>query len=479
MLGRQVLAFLPAHVVPAVASFAGVYIFTRVATPAEYGLFALVMSVAQMCQSVLFYWIQVGATRHVDAARLAGTLPALRSAVYRSHATTFAVFAAVFSIALLVLPLESRLRDALWFALAIVGLRSLVAVNQAFARGELRIARFNLVECVQALAQLAFGLALLHLTAARAGALLIGTVAASLLVLSIDLRGIASALRRPTPRSEVVGLLRFGLPLSISFALNYVLATSDRLLVEYFLGSDQVGVYSVAYTLMDRAVSSIFIAVGLAAFPLAIRAYERDGPAGASRQLRENGRLLLALAVPVCLLLMCLSHQLAAVMVGEAFRAEASQIMPWVALAALLAGFQIHFFDHAFHLSRRTTLFLWTTGPAALLNIGLNVLLLPRLGLMGAVWATLASYVVSLAASIVIGARVLKVPLDLPELARVLLAGAVMVIAVVALDVPGSVPGLAAASVVAVLVFGAMGVGLDVAGWRTRLGAARTKRSGS
>lgn len=479
MLGRQVLGFLPAHVVPAVASFAGVYIFTRVATPAEYGLFALVMSVAQMCQSVLFYWIQVGATRHVDAARLAGRLPELRSAVYRSHAATFALFAAAFSIALLVLPLESRLRDALWFALAIVGLRSLVAVNQAFARGELRTARFNLVECVQALAQLGFGLLLLQLTAARAGALLVGTVAASLLVLTIDVRAIGSALRRPTPRSEVVALLRFGLPLSVSFALNYVLATSDRLLVEYFLGSGAVGVYSVAYSLMDRAVSSIFIAVGLAAFPLAIRAYERDGPAGASRQLRENGRLLLALAVPTCLLLMCLNRQLAAVMVGEAFRAEASEIMPWVALAALLAGFQIHFFDHAFHLSRRTTLFLWTTGPAALLNIGLNVWLLPRLGLMGAVWATLASYAVSLVASIAVGARVLKVPLDLPELARVLLASAVMVAAVRFADVPGTVAGLAAASGVAVLVFGAMAWALDIAHWRSQLSAARARRSAS
>lgn len=471
MLGRQVLNFLPAQVVPALAAFAGVYLFTRVATPAEYGRFALVTSVAQMCQSVLFYWIQVGATRHLESAREAGTLPALQAAVYRSHALTFLLFAIAYALALCVLPLDAPVRDALWYALLIVGLRSLVMVNQAFHRGELRAGRFNLIECTQAVGQLALGLGLVLLTPARTSGLLLGTVLASLLAASVDFRAVGAALRRPAERSEVLALLRFGLPLSVSFALNYILATSDRLLIEYFLGSGAVGIYSIAYGLMDRAIGSIFVAVSLVAFPLAIRAYERGGALGAGVQLRENGRMLLAVALPCCALLVCLDRQLATVMVGEAFRAEAEAIMPWVALAALLAGFQIHFFDHAFHLSRRTTLFLWSTGPAALLNIVLNLVLLPRMGLMGAVWATLAGYAVSLAASIAIGSRVLRVPLDLAELLRVLLACAAMAAAVRALHASNDVAGLALAFVLALLSYGVAATLLDVAGLRTRLRA--------
>lgn len=476
MLGRQVLRFLPAQVVPAVSSFAAIFVFTRFATPAEYGLFALVMSVATMAQSVLFYWIQVGATRDIEAARASGELPALQSAVYRSHAATFAGFALVYAAVLALLPIDAAVRSALWWAIAIVGLRSLVAVNQAFHRGELRALRFNLIECGQALVQLGLGLALLWLTSARAGALLVATVAASLVVSLVDLPAVWHALRRPVARERVLQLLRFGLPLSVSFALNYVLATSDRLLVEWLLGEAAVGVYSVAYALMDRAVSSIFIAISLAAFPLAIRAYEREGVAGASRQLRANGRLLMAIALPVTTLLMVADRQLAAVMVGEAFREQAVLIMPGVALAALLAGFQIHFFDHAFHLSRRTTLFLWTTGPAAVLNIVLNLVLLPRFGLMGAVAATLASYAVSLAASVAIGARVLKVPLDLPELARVAAACALMAAAVLAARLPANVLGLVEACMIAGAVYAVAAWALDVAGVRARLGRRRLQR---
>ncbi|CAN5754083.1 polysaccharide biosynthesis protein HsfF [soil metagenome] len=472
MLARTVLGFLPAHVVPAAAAFAGVYVFTRLATPAEYGLFALVMSVAQMCQSVLFYWIQVGATRHIEGARRDGTLSALQAAVYRSHALTFALFAGLYVLALLVLPLESRVRDALWFVLLIVGLRSLVSVNQAFHRGELKVARFNTIECALALVQLGLGVALLMVTSwSRSGVMLASVIVASMLVLSIDAPAVLRALRRPASRSEMSTLLRFGLPLSMSFALNYILAASDRLLVEYYLGSGAVGVYSVAYGLMERAVSSLFIAISLAAFPLAINAYEREGTEGATRQLRSNGKMLLAVTLPACTLLICLNEQLAAVMVGEAFRAEAQAIMPWVVVAALLAGFQIHFFDHAFHLARRTSLFVWTTGPAAIINIAANVILLPRLGLMGAVWATLAGYAASLCASVVIGGRVLKVPLDLAETLRVLVACAVMGAVVWMAHVPGSVFGLVEACAWAAASYGGAALLLDIAGAREKLGA--------
>ena len=476
MLGRQVLGFLPAQIVPALASFASVYLFTRFATPAEYGLFALAMSIAQMGQSVFFYWIQVGATRHLDSARLKGTLAELQSAAYRSHALTFAAFAAIYVITLPMLPLDKPLRRALWFALAIVGLRSLVTVNQAFHRGNLNAARFNFIECAQAVAQLGLGLAALLLTSSRAGGLLAGAVIASLLVATIDARAVITALRHPVARAEIVTLLRFGLPLSASFALNYLLSTSDRMLVEYFLGSAAVGVYSVAYSLMDRVISSIFVAVTLAAFPLAIRAFEREGAAAATLQLRDNGRLLLAVVLPAAALLVCLNHQIAAVMVGEAFRGETQAIMPWVVLAALMAGFQLHLFDHAFHLKRRTLLSLCVTGPAALVNIGVNLLLLPRIGLMGAVWATLAGYAVSLAGSIIVGARVMTVPLDLAEMTRVAAACAVMAAVLLTADMPANVTGLAGAFIIAALSYGAAAVALDVAGLRSRLGAMHAKK---
>ena len=478
-LARQVLGFLPSQVVPALASFASIYLFTRHTSPGEYGIFALVMSVVLMAQSVLFYWIQVAVTRHVDAAQRDGQLPALQASAYRCLAGTWLAFSLLFAAAMWLLPLAAELKRGLWLAIPIVGLRSLVVINQAFNRGALRTWRYNLIESGHAVGQLALGWALLQGVAAPSVALLCGTLAAGAAAAAVDVPTLWAALKRGVARAQVLQLLQFGAPLSLGFALNYVLATSDRLLVQWLLGAEAVGVYAVAYGLMDRAVSALFIAISIASYPLAIRAFETGGAAAAQAQMRRTGELLLFITLPVCAALMCLNQQLAAVLVGEAFRADAARLMPWVALAALLAGFQIHFFDHAFHLERRTSLFLWTIGPAALVNVLANLVLLPQVGLIGAAWATLLGYACSLAASVVIGARVFKVPLALGQIARAGAATALMLAVLWARNVPGTVWGLLQAVALGGAVYLLAAWVCNVAGLRGHLSLLTTRLRGA
>lgn len=469
MLLRQVLAFGPGFVVPAAASFAAIYVFTRLASPAEYGVFALVMSVAQLCQAVFFQWIQVSAVRHMEPAVRDGTVPALQAVIHRSNAITTLLFALVYAAAALLWPLTEAMRHALWIGLVIVVLRSAVAANQAFNRGALRSGRYNLIECGQSVGQLAIGTALMWTTDARALAMLAGAALASLLVLMLDLPTMAAALRRHAAGAEMRAMLRFGLPLSASFGLSYVLNAFDRLLIEHFVGTEAVGVYAVAYGLMDRTVGSLFAAISLAAYPLAVRAFEREGPAGASAQLRRNGELLLLVIVPVVALLMCLNRQIAEVMVGEAFRAAARDVMPFIALASLLAGFQLHFFDHAFFLTRRTEMFVWTIGPAALVSVAANLVLLPRIGLMGAAWSALLGYGVAVTTSALAGRRLLRVPLAAGSVLRVAAAAAGMAAAVLAFDPASSVPGLVAAFGLAAASYGACAFALDAGRLRSFL----------
>jgi O-antigen/teichoic acid export membrane protein len=64
-------------------------------------------------------------------------------------------------------------------------------------------------------------------------------------------------------------------------------------------------------------------------------------------------------------------------------------LLPIMSLTALARGLRSHFIDHAFHLSGRPLLMLWTYGPATVLNIALNIYVVPRYGMMGAAWTAL------------------------------------------------------------------------------------------
>jgi O-antigen/teichoic acid export membrane protein len=469
VLFGHVLGYAPANVLPALVSFLSIYVFTRLVSPQEYGRYALVVSVTLLCQAAFFYWLQVGTTRFVARAHKEGRLPALVSTAYRLFLVAAVVLSALYAAALYTIPGARALRAELWLGLALILARSLTALNQAFTRGGLHVWRYNLVECGQSLLGFAIGLLLIKAFKLADAGILLGLIAGALVVALPGLlatRGLAVA---PIDGQDARLLLRFGLPLTAYCAMNYMLATSDRLLVEHFLGPAAVGVYSVSYNLADKAVTSVFLAVSLAAFPLAVSKLEREGPEAARHQLYRNGTALLGLAIPASAGLIALCGPLTSVLVGPSFREEARQILPWIAMASVLCGLQVHFFDHAFHLGRRTELCVFSIGPAVLLNLLFNVLLLPRFGLMGAVYATLAGYAVALAGSILVGRRVFQIRFPFRPLLRVLSASAVMVLVLELLPAPVTTAGLLATILLGAISYGAAAVALDVGGLRAVL----------
>src|SRR5215471_16552123 len=155
------MGYGPANIVPAVVSFLSIYVFTRLVSPEAYGAYALVISVSLLCQAVFFYWLQVGATRFVERARQDGDLPALTAAIYRAFALSSLALALAYVVGMAALPRRPGVvQEALWLGLPLVLARSLTAVGQSFNRGSLRVGRYNVIECGQALLGFGFGLVL-------------------------------------------------------------------------------------------------------------------------------------------------------------------------------------------------------------------------------------------------------------------------------------------------------------------------------
>jgi O-antigen/teichoic acid export membrane protein len=466
MLASHIAGYAPANVVPALFSFLSIYVFTRLVSPEEYGAYALVLSLALLSQALFYYWLQVGATRFTALARKEGRLDLLESTTYRLFVRSSAVFTACYALAVVLVPSLHLAKSAIWLGVPLVVARSLTTISQSFNRGELRVLRYNLVECGQSVLSFAVALLLVERCGLAARGILLGLIAGSLIVGAPALEALGRSFVRRRDEEQARVLLRFGLPLTLSYAMNYVLSTSDRLLVQWFLGPAAVGVYSVSYNTMDRALTSVFLAVSLASFPLAVSKLEREGVEAARRQVYLNGTALLALALPACAGLIVVNAPLASVLIGEPFRAQAREIMPWIAAASLLAGFQVHFFDHAFHLGRRTALCAWSLGPAVAVNVVMNVVLLPRIGLMGAVYATVGGYLASLLGSILIGRLVFRIDFPFGPMLRVAGATALMTIALRAVRPPAGFLGLAGLLALGAITYAAASLLFDVAGVR-------------
>jgi O-antigen/teichoic acid export membrane protein len=198
-------------------------------------------------------------------------------------------------------------------------------------------------------------------------------------------------------RRELGIQIRFGLGALCIGAAYYVLDSVDRLILNRLTSLADVGVYSLGYRI-GMLIHVVFILPFAQIWSPMRMEYRHD--AGAP----ELFKLILTYYWMVGLLATVLIGMFAREIVAVAGSAEyqsASRVVPVIMLSHLVYGV-VGIVDSGIIFSRRLVyqVVIFTAG--ALLNIGLNLLLIPRWGYMAAAYVTLFSYVaVALAVFIV------------------------------------------------------------------------------
>jgi O-antigen/teichoic acid export membrane protein len=171
---------------------------------------------------------------------------------------------------------------------------------------------------------------------------------------------------------------------------------------------------------------------------------------------------LLAVTLPACAGLALTADYVAASLVGSAFRPGVAALLPIMSFTALARGLRAHFVDHAFHLSGRPLLMLWTYGPATVLNIALNLYVVPRYGMLGAAWTALFCQATTVVGGWFIGTSLFPVWLPIAQVARCVLAIVPMSIALILIRFPLDWSGLFASILLGGAVYTVSAVALDV-----------------
>lgn len=474
MLARHSLMYALARGVPGALNFVALSVFTHLMRPEDYGRFALILAISGLLNSVLFEWLHLGLLRYLPT-EAAARRPFLRTVV-GGYLGVGALTGVLGGAALLVVPEE--LRVAVVLALALTWAQVWFDLSAELLRAQLRPLGFGVLSVARAAFSLGLGVVLVRAGLGASGRLLALLVACALPALVWCRGEWRGALGRPDP-ATLRQLLRYGLPLTVTFAFGFVLSTSDRLLLGAMRGEAAAGVFAVGMDLAQQSLMMLMAVVNLAAYPLAVRAMNERGGEAARAQLAHNGALLLAVAVPAATTLALLAPQFAGLL-GPEYRAEAALLIPPIALSTLLLGFKAFHLDLSFQLGQATARQVWIVLIAAALNVGLNLLLIPPLGPQGCAYAAVAAALCAAALSWHWGRRTFAVPLRFPNLGAV--AGGTLALCLALLLLLGFDGPLALAAQLAAgaLAYGAVYVALSPEGRgqvRSVWGRARARRS--
>lgn len=466
-LGWHLLIYAPVNLVRALVAFGGVYLFTRLLNAPEYGRHSLMLAVMALVHSLSFTWVEASVYRFTGSVREGGNL-----ADHFRNAVTLVLMSLVLAMGLMGLLLfvvwpypEYRL----FVPVIALLLPANTIVKTAFEarRANQEAAHYAASLVVKIL--LGFGVGVLLAWQSDFGALspMLGLLFAALCLLGTEGRWLWQQGKGGVSRAaERRAWLVYGVPAAIALSLDLLLSSADRFLIAYFIDEAAVGAYAAGYGLADRTVLLVCAWAALAASPLIMAAYEKDGQAGARDEARGLISALLLIGAPAAAGLALVAGPLAEVMIGEALRERARQIIPLIALSGLLNGLLIHYFAESFMLTRKTTQRAMLMAVPVLMNIGLNWILIPKFGLMGAVYATVASYGVALVLLAVVGRRHVALPVPIGDIVRTGLACLVMWPVVNIVPEIGGWAELLAKAVVGSVVYTSLVFMLDVAGIR-------------
>ena len=391
---KDLLRYLPSRVVPGLVAIAAIPVLTRLLPPAEYGRYTLALSAVALFTALTSSWLTTSAIRFVPSyeqpeqlGRGVGLLAAL-----------FLIALAGGSMAVGVGGVLLTLRGSLpgaFVALAVV--LCAATASHDFLLGLLRSRRrattFTTLTSILGTAGYALAVAMAILIQPSAPAVVGGFLLAVVLVVPFTgrmaLRGVAprfSSLRSEETRE----ILRYGLPALVINGLTWVAVLSDRYVLAIAQGESAVGIYAASRDLSDKAIALLNTLFLLASTPVGMTVWERDGEDAARAYVVNLTRYYLLAATPLAVGIGVLAQPLIGFLADARYH-EGYRLVPFVAAGAVCAGLATRY-TLGLSFRKRTGLLSLCYLGAGVINLGLNLVLVPRYGYMAAAAANLIAF---------------------------------------------------------------------------------------
>jgi len=390
-LAKTGSSYLLSSAIPAIISILVLPIYTHNLSPEDYGKFALATALMQILFTVLSLGLHSGMTRSYGLAddeakeRIVSTT-LLVSAFLAGFALFFGGVATPLAKWILPFPEgEALLRLSCVYCAANI----LLTIYLTLLRLHSRAFSYTIAMVARSILMLGS----VYLLLAIQGMGIIGAAWAQLIPLLVILAVFMGMDRLNSAKAgfskvDAKEMLKFSLWLIPGNLAGWVLSLSDRYFVEYFCTLGAVGIYSFGYQMASLIEIGFKTPISLAWSPVIFPAFKE----GKGEKLNKDVfRYYNFIGVFLVLTLSIFSKEIVQLLAPAKY-IESYTIVPLVALGILIVGWET-FLGMGLYFVNKTYYFAVIFGIGALANLGLNFLLIPRYGIMGAAAATLISYI--------------------------------------------------------------------------------------
>jgi O-antigen/teichoic acid export membrane protein len=200
--------------------------------------------------------------------------------------------------------------------------------------------------------------------------------------------------------------LNYGLPLVPGSLSSWIVNSSDRYLIALFLGIAAVGYYSPGY-IAGSTIGVVSAPLSTLLPPVLSKHYDENNLADVRTIMTYSLKYYIGIALPCVFALSVLSKPILLVLTTQQIATNGYLVTPFVATGTALIG-AYSVLVTIIALKKKTAIIgtIWIL--SALLNFGLNLVLIPYLGLIGAALTTFLAFLLAFVLTTIYSFRCFK-----------------------------------------------------------------------
>ena len=400
-------------------------LYTSHLSTADYGMFALLEITSQIMVAVLGFKLSTAMMRWCSSEE---DEKKKRSIVFTNYIFTLAF---MLTINLLVLPFHSKFSNLYFntedyaFFFKIIFISAAFEILNYFPLELIRLKEKSLLFITISVLKLTSTLTLniyfiAHLNFGIKGILysmLIGNGIVFLLLLPFLIKNMHPIFQF----RKFKQMFSYGMPLVFSTIAIMLLNMGDRFIIKYLLDFSFVGIYSLGYKIASVINMLVIQSFQMGFLPIAYKMFDKPD---ANRFFSKTLTYYVLVVSIFCLVLSMFSKEVIELFSkNEAFN-MAYKVVPFFCLAFILRAIQ-YVFSLGLHFSKKTKYNPFIVLIIAVLNIGLNFLLIPVFDFYGALIATIICWILMVIGFYIVSQKYYKVNYEINKvfLIIVIIAG--------------------------------------------------------
>jgi len=393
-LFKDLLKYLPSKIVPAIAGILFLPIVTRLFSPSEYGNYVLVIVTISILSTIVG-WVSMGVVRFYPAYEKKEEDKQFINISIRLFLHSILILSILFLISNVIFNYFIPHKIYKLLNIGIVVFLTLACFE--FLLSFLRIKRlvnwYSGFFVWKSITSLLFGVLLVIFFHMGVEGLLWGIILSiffSLPFLWKKAVGKIEFIRKKLNIKASKEIAKYSFPLVIGNLGAWILALSDRYILQIFRNAQEVGIYSISYQISDRSILLFTSLFAFAFNPLSVIIWEKEGEIQSQKFVSMGTRYFIILCVPAIVGISVLRESILKVLSTPDYY-EGAKIIPFVVLGVFFLGLNQRF-GSGLSFYKKTQFFMYSLVISCLVNIGLNLLFIPKYGYIAAAVTTLVSY---------------------------------------------------------------------------------------